>query len=162
MITQDYLRKLLNYDPDTGVFTWLVSGRGIASKGCVAGSRGKNGYIYINHNRKMYLAHRLAWMYTHGAFPLDQLDHIDGERDNNALENLRPATNMENHQNRRIPQANNTTGFIGVSYHKAARKFTAKIILNGNTKYLGLFETAQEASSAYIKAKRELHEFCTI
>lgn len=162
MITQELLKSKLNYDSCTGIFTWRETRTGTARKGSIAGTRYLGGYIYIQVNSKRYLAHRIAWMYTHGAFPPDGLDHIDGNPANNAISNLRPATQRQNTQNQRIPQTHNTTGFLGVSLNKLSGKFRSLIRINGKLKHLGYFKTAEEASIAYLTAKRELHEFCTI
>ena len=162
MITQDELLKLLDYNPDTGVFTWKVSTSNRVNVGDIVMSHHNKGYIRISINYIRYLAHRLAWLYVYGYIPFDQIDHIDGNKKNNAIANLREATAKENKQNIRKPQANNASGFLGVYFDTHRGKFMAAIRINCNSKNLGRFNTAEEAYAAYIKAKREIHKFCTI
>ena len=147
MLTQERLKELLSYDPETGEFRWLVS-KGTAVKGSVAGSRNSDGYICIQVAGRSYRAHRLAWLYVCGVWPIKDLDHIDRDRTNNLIENLREATRTENNCNVGL-QSNNTTGFKGVSFHKANVKYLARANLNGKSIYLGLFPTAELASAAY-------------
>ena len=157
MLTQVRLRELLSYDPATGVFVRLVRSRG-CRVGDVAGCRNKNGYVRITVDRKLYFAHRLAWLYVHGAWPVDGIDHINRDPSDNRLANLREATTAENLQNQRIPK-NNTSGFIGVSWHHPAKKWQAYIKLNGKNRYLGHFTDPAEAYAAYREAKARLHAF---
>lgn len=100
MITQDRLRELLHYDPDTGIFTRLVSTGWRGKVGDVAGYKNPDGYLVIMIDYKLYLAHRLAWLYTYGRFP-EVTDHINGVRDDNRIVNLREVTNWENAQNKK-------------------------------------------------------------
>jgi len=158
MLTQERLKELLHYDPDTGIFINLTQ-RGHAKIGAVAGSKYSNGYIHIQINRKRYLAHRLAWLYAYEEFPAKSLDHINEVKDDNRIINLRVATHQENLHNVSSPQTNNTSGFLGVGWHKQRKKWYAEIRLNGRKKHLGLFNTAEEASEVYLAAKRELHPF---
>ena len=160
MITQIELQEQLYYDSISGVFTWVVS-KGKVKVGDIAGSI-THKYIQIKLNYINYRAHRLAWLYVHGSLPKNGLDHINGIRDDNRMSNLREATNAENNQNKTKPQSNSTTGFLGVDRHKQSRKWRASIRINGKTKHIGYFNTAEEASSAYIAEKRLLHIFCTI
>lgn len=110
----------------------------------------------------MYLEHRLAWLYVTGTWPSDQIDHVNGIRDDNRIFNLREATGPENNGNQRQARSDNKTGLLGVYWDKQHKKFSAKIMFSGKHKYLGYFPTAEEAHAAYIKAKRELHSHCTI
>ena len=91
-LTAELARDVMDYDPDTGVFRWKAS-RGARRAGAVAGHLASIGYWYIQVDGRHYLAHRLAWLITNGAFPADQIDHIDGDRANNRLANFREATN---------------------------------------------------------------------
>lgn len=141
MITQARLKELLNYDPETGIFTRLTYGKGNFYIGSVAGGRTKNRYIAINLDKKIYLAHRLAHLYMTGKLPKDQIDHINNIRDDNRWCNLREATRAENMTNRG-PNKNSKTNVKGVSICK-----------NG---YLvmfcvGTYKTLEEAKDAYAK-----------
>jgi hypothetical protein len=155
-LTAERLRELLSYDPETGVFTWRVTRGGGAQVGSVAGAIDRHGYRHIKLDYRLYRAHRLAWLYVYGAFPSKELDHINRLRDCNAISNLREATRSENGQNK-VLQANNTSGFKGVSWDKRARKWAAQIALNGKNKFLGRFSTPHEAHLTYLAAAAEMH-----
>ena len=158
-LTQEQLQELLHYDHDTGIFTNLKS-RGAVKIGSVAaGYKNPNGYIYIAIDYKRYLAHRLAWLYVHGNFPVNQIDHINEVKDDNRIVNLRLATDLENKHNQSSPRTNNTSGYLGVGWYKPYGKWQALIQVNGRRKHLGCFDTAEEASEAYLTAKRKLHQF---
>jgi hypothetical protein len=116
MITQSKLKSIVNYNETTGVFTWAKN-RKRCTTGSIAGSICSNGYIYININYKKYLAHRLAWLYIHGEFPENEIDHIDGNKANNSIENLRTATRSNNVWNTK-KGTRNTSGYKNVSLHK--------------------------------------------
>jgi len=155
----DTLRKrtleLLNYDPETGVFTWKVR-RGCRPAGAEAGTLNHNGYIVITIDRKLHYAHRLAFLVSHGYFP-EQVDHINLGRSDNRISNLRPATNQENQRNR-DRRSNNTSGHKGVCWNKHNGKWQAQAQdANGKYKYLGLFTTVESASAAYDAYARNLH-----
>ncbi len=159
-LDQSNLKKLLNYDPSTGVFIWRVS-RGRVRAGSIAGCVKPDGYRKIVFNKAQFLAHRLVWLYVHGRFPKDDIDHINGIPDDNRLCNLRKATRAENHQNRSIDHKN-TSGFPGVYYHKASGKWMARISVNKKRKCLGYYDAPQFAGAAYLAAKVELHTFSPI
>jgi hypothetical protein len=148
----------LNYDPNTGVFTWAISSARRIQVGARAGCLDKAGYIQIRIDGKIHRAHRLAWFFVHGVYPADQIDHINGVRDDNRISNLRIATHGENQQNRG-KQKNNTSGYLGVSWHKHRGKFSAQIQVNGKQKNLGYFDDPDEAHQAYVTAKADLHQF---
>jgi hypothetical protein len=159
MITAERLRELVHYCPETGVFTHLQS-KGRKKAGMRAGWLRKDGYIETEVDGKAYKAHRLAWLYTYGAWPIHHIDHIDGNRSNNRLINLRDVNRFINSQNQRLPCKINQCGFLGV--HKHGPKFRAQIRVKGKNKHLGLFDTAELAHEAYLRAKRVFHEGCTI
>jgi hypothetical protein len=158
-LTQARLKEVLSYDPDTGIFTNLTQRRGSAKKGAVAGSKNSKGYIQIEIDSKNYRAHRLAWLYAYGEFPEKSLDHINEVKGDNRLGNLRLATKQENQHNISSLRINNSSGFRGVSRNKKAKKWEAQIAINGRHKHLGHFDTVEEASEAYLVAKREHHTF---
>lgn len=156
MLTQERLKELLHYDPDTGVFTWKAS-RGRVRAGSVAGSPdGGRGYIMIRIDGKKHLAHRLAFLYVNDAFPPAGVDHIDHCSTNNRLANLRLATQAENCKNSRI-NINNTSGYKGVTWDKSKGKWMAQARLNITKYYLGRYPTAEEASAAYEAFAKEHH-----
>ena len=157
------LKHSLDYNPETGGFCWKVAVGKRVRVGSIAGNIGKSdGRLRIRFQGKNYQAHRLAWLLTHGKWPDGMIDHLDGNPLNNRISNLRDVSSSVNSQNQRKAQANNVTGFLGVYFHKRANKFLAQISLSGKNIYLGLFQTAEEAHAAYLAAKRELHEGCTI
>lgn len=147
MLTQ--LCERLNYHPDTGVFTWVRSGK-------VAGSLRPSGYIAINLNKKLYQAHRLAWLYVYGSWPKTHIDHINCDRQDNRIVNLRDATPSQNIANSRLSAANKT-GFKGVSFDKRKGLFRAVLGKNGRQIFLGYFTKPDEAHKAYVKAAQTEH-----
>ena len=153
-ISQARLHELVSYARDTGVFTWNKSRRRCRS-GSPTGCKMKNGYICIRLDDVLYTAHRLAWMYVHGRWPANQLDHINGDRADNRIDNLREATNAENAQNRL--RKDNKSGFPGVRAEN--NKWLAEIKVNYKPIRLGLFATPEEAHAAYLAAKRGFHPF---
>ncbi|EOY5406042.1 HNH endonuclease [Cronobacter sakazakii] len=145
-LTQTYLKTILNYDPLTGLFSWLDRSRATKSKG-FAGTVTKNGYINICINGKYLKAHRLAWLYVHGCFPPAFLDHINGVRSDNRIENLRECDRMSNQRN--SSSIKGTSSLKGVSYYARSGKWTAGIRINGKYKYLGRYKTQEEAHAMY-------------
>jgi hypothetical protein len=156
------LRELLDYDADTGRFVWRVKRTAQFPVGSVAGHVGAQGYRCITIDRRFYQAHRLVWLHVHGVWPVAQIDHRNGIRDDNRICNLREATNTFNCQNRRGPRKNGTSGFLGVSWYKASCKWMASIRVNGTQIHLGYFSTPEEAHAAYLSAKRLHHEGNTL
>lgn len=155
MLTAKRLREVLSYDPITGEFRWLISSNHIAV-GSTAGTIESQGYCQIKVDQRIYKAHRLAWLYMHGVWPTNQIDHEDGVKANNIFTNLRQATNTENMLN--LPKrATNKTGFKGVSVHKTSGKFVAQAQINGKRKHLGLYATAELASEAYQASAKANH-----
>ena len=155
-MTQDELKEILDYDPETGIFRWKVSKNQHAKIGEVAGTLHPSGYRYVKINEKPYPEHRLAWLYVYGKWPEDMIDHINGFKDDNRIENLREATRSENFCNR-TKYNNNTSGIKGVCWHKISKKWQARIRINNKNKHLGLFDSPEEAYEAYCKAAKELH-----
>ena len=160
-----FFNERLFYDSETGIFYWknteLVSW---VVRGKKAGSIYRNGYLVIqvkkNDKHVRISGHRLAWFFAKGHFPETAIDHINGNKTDNRIENLRLATYAQNNQNKTKPYKNNKTGVLGVFLDKG--KYRAVVRLNGKGKHIGMFDTIEEASNAYILAKRELHGFCTI
>lgn len=158
MITQELLKELLEYNSETGIFTWKKFQNGRAVSGSVAGCV-SGGYVHIKVCKERFTAHRLAWLYMTGSFPSGHIDHIDMDRSNNRIVNLRDSTRSENGQNRVRAQSNNSSGFLGVYKKKNSKKWCAQIVVSKKNKFLGVFDTAEEASKAYLNAKRNMHPF---
>lgn len=114
-----------------------------------------NGYTRVNLKTGIYYLHRLIFLYHYGRWPVNQIDHIDGNPKNNRIENLREATNSQNNHNKGKPRSN-TSGYKGVSYCKAAKKWEAYITIDTKRKYLGLFECPKEAAK-YASQQRSNH-----
>jgi len=152
LLTQDKLREFLHYDQDSGVFTWKVKRRPCFNVGDEAGGEGasKDGYIRIRVNRIKYLAHRLAWLYVLGQFPPYHIDHINGNRKDNRIANLRQATRIENARNR-ARRKDNTSGFTGVSFDNKTKKWKVQCSAEGKRIVIGYFKTPLEASEVYEK-----------
>ena len=155
-LTQARLKELLHYDPDTGVFTWLVNRGRKAKAGDRAGMITDKGYNSICVEGLNHFAHRLAWLYVHGEHPSGIMDHINTVRSDNRISNLRIVTYQENAQNRIVARSDNTSGFLGVA--RMGHKFQSWITLPSKKRlHLGTFNTAEEAHEAYLIAKREHH-----
>lgn len=154
-MTQEELRELLNYDPDTGVFTRKVA-RGPARSGAVVGYARRDGYLAIKVNYNLYLAHRLAFLYMEGEFPPEMCDHINGCKADNRWVNLRHATRAENCQNS-ATRSDNTSRVKGVGWDKATGKWRARAGINGKQNYLGRFVNLEDAKAAVREARTAAH-----
>lgn len=153
-LTHEQLLATLRYEPTTGEFHWLVHlGRGGAGK--PAGSIDGHGYRCIGIRGHDYKAHRLAWFYVHGTWPDLCLDHINGDRADNRLANLRQATPAQNNANAK--QRSDQPVAKGVTFRKQLGKWQASIAFNGASSYLGVFNTPAEAASAYAAAAQQLY-----
>ena len=156
MITQSELKEKLNYDQETGIFTWKVKSSNRIKIGNVAGSIGNFGYVIITIDKKHYVAHRLAWLYVNNILPTKDIDHINGNRADNRIENLREATRSENSCNSKL-RSNNVSGIKGISWHNAAKKWEASINVNGIKKYLGIFDSKDLAELVITEARNKYH-----
>ena len=156
-LAQSQLKKLLHYDPDTGVFTHKLPRHGV-SVGREAGYLQPDGYRYVTLLGFRYVAHRLIWVYVHGYLPANQLDHINRNRSDNRLLNLREVTAAENKQNLGI-SSKNKSGFRGVSFDKDNNLWRASISVNNKPVNLGRYPTILEASKAYALAAKKYHSF---
>jgi len=153
LISQERLKEVLHYDPDTGRFKWTTGFR----KGRSAGNTSiYTGYRRITIDQKHYYAHRLAWFYMTGAWPKHMIDHVDHDRANNRWGNLREADPNQNiHNSRR--SSKNTSGAKGVHFHRQTGKWRARIAAYGKTIHVGLYDTVEEASRARDMKAIELH-----
>jgi len=156
-LTAQRLRELLNYDPETGVFTWRVRRRSFAARatvGAIAGSQHGNGYIEIGIDGYSYYAHRLAWLHMYGEWPENSIDHIDRCRANNAWKNLRQATYKQNQENRSV-RADSGSGLKGVKLLPSGR-WRAQIKHNFVPIHIGVYDTPEQAAAARAEAERML------
>lgn len=155
-LTSERLRAVLSYDPVTGEFRRLVA-RQSRHIGKVAGTVCSGGYIQIKVDGRLYLAHRLAWLYVHGCWPAEDVDHINGRRGDNRIANLRDVAPAINNQNLHAARVCSATGLLGVSPNKRDGGFNAFIKVGRLSRNLGRFDTAEQAHEAYVSAKRQLH-----
>lgn len=149
-LTQETVKQFVSYDPDTGVFTRLVSSGGEAS-GKALGWQDKNGYMMARVAGKRVLLHRLAFLYMTGDMPENEIDHINRDPSDNRWENLRCASHSQNGKNTGF-RKNNTSGFKGVSFHKGKKRWLASIMVDGKRINLGAFASPEDASAAYQSA----------
>lgn len=147
-LTKSNARELFDYRD--GALYWRVKASNNVKIGQPAGCKKKNGYLYISVYGRHWLAHRLVWLWHYGEVP-EEIDHCNGVRNDNRIENLRPATRLENQWNSAKP-ITNTTGFKGVSWNKRLGKYMAQIRINGRQTYLGLFTDPSAAHDAYMAA----------
>lgn len=143
-LTHSRLLEVINYNPETGLFTRSWGKR-------VVGSDHPNGYIQIRVDYTRYLAHRLAWFYVYGEWPPIDIDHINRDRRDNRISNLRIATRKQNNANR---MGKARSGFKGVVETKYG--FRAAISIDNRFKNLGTYKTVEEAHAAYCRAAKEL------
>lgn len=153
-LSVEELRARLKYDPKSGVFRWSARHAICLAAGDIAGRVGNNGYRQIKIKYVAYLAHRLAWLYVHGEWPMGQIDHINGNRTDNRICNLRDVSASINQLNRHVPMKNETTGFAGV-YVRRNGRFGARIRLHGRLHYLGVYDTPEEAHAAWARRRDE-------
>lgn len=159
-ITIEHLRESLDYDMQTGVFTWRKNHRRPDLIGTTAGSLHSAGYISITIHNAKRLAHRLAWFYVTGAMPEGHIDHINGNKLDNSFANLRQVTRFGNLQNMRKATKANKVGLLGVSAHQG--KWRAQIMVNGKCIRESGFDTPEQAHQRYLELKRLHHSTCTI
>lgn len=147
-LLQEELNSILAYDPLTGILTWKDN-RSNMIQGSVAGSVNSAGYKTITINSKTFRVQRIIWIMMFGYIPNDFfIDHVNGNKIDNRLENLRLATNSQNQQNRPAPK-NNSSGYRGVTWHKQMNKWMARISHHGKRKNIGFFDSAEDAYKAY-------------
>jgi hypothetical protein len=151
-ISQAEVRRLLDYDPKTGEFTWRERKKGRETK---VGWTTHDGRQQVSINYKKYYLHRLAYLWMTGDLP-KFIDHIDGDPGNNAWGNLRMATHAQNLRNTKL-RSTNRSGFKGVAWNFAVSKWTAQIVTNGKKTHLGCFSSPEEAAAAYADAAKLHH-----
>lgn len=156
MTTLADILAVFSYCPETGELRWAVDYR-VGRTGEIAGSIDANGYRRVQYKCRTYKVHRLAWLFVHGEWPAHDIDHINGNRADNRIANLRLASKAQNAQN--YLRRETSSGFQGVCWNKRHKKWRAHIRANRCQHYLGSFDTPEAAHSAYLSAKRNLHEF---
>jgi hypothetical protein len=152
ILNQARLKALFNYNPDTGVFIRRMANGRLR----VVGSLNHDGYVIFYVDNRRYLAHRLVWLYVHGGWPENEIDHINRDKADNRIINLRQVTRSEQCQNKDT-QSNNTSGVTGVSWHKNGKKWRAHIKLKGIRYNLGSFCDINEAIKARKQAELKYH-----
>lgn len=156
MITQEYLKSILYYNLDTGIFTWKFNKSKRVKAGYSAGWL-CDGYRNIEINNKQYKTHRLAWLYVNGEIPTNLIDHIDGNRSNNKIFNLREATYQTNSENYRTPKTNKS-GIKNVSWYKNLNKWVVSISIKKIKKTIGYFDDLEFAELVAIEARNKYRQ----
>lgn len=151
------LRARIAYDPESGAFTRLKDGGNGARVGGRAGGVAKIGYVYLSVCDTKVLAHRAAWFLTHGRWP-GVVDHVNGNRSDNRLCNLREVTTRQNTHNVRSARNSSGSGLLGAFYDKRRGRWFASIMNHGRSKFLGYHASPEAAHAAYVAAKRRVHE----
>jgi hypothetical protein len=154
-LTAQRLRELLHYDPDTGVFTWQIAPNKRIVVGAIAGTMTSDNYIAIRIEKVSYLAHRLAWLYAHGRWPVGFIDHINRITTDYRIKNLREVTPSENRQNSKV-DARSRSGIKGVKRTKEGG-WQANIQVNKRSFCLGTYKTKGDAIQAYIDRASKIH-----
>jgi hypothetical protein len=155
MNSQKELLNIFEYDPFSGILKWKIS-RSNMIKGSVVGCMHQSGYKILTLQSKSYRLHRIIWIMLFGNIPNGfYIDHINGNKIDNRLENLRLATNNQNQQNRPAPK-NNSSGYRGVTWHKQMKQWMARICHNNKRTTIGFFDTAEDAYEAYKKEAKKL------
>ncbi len=160
-LTAERCRELLDYDPGTGAMVLKIGTSIRTPAGTVVGWARPNGYLAVQLDGVTYRVHRVAWLWVHGEWPDGEIDHRNGLKRDNRIDNLRVSTRAVNNQNLKRAQRNNrSSGLLG-AYRKGSR-WQAQITINGTGTTLGTFDTPEEAHTAYLGAKRLFHPGCTI
>jgi hypothetical protein len=147
-ISHDELKRLLSYDPEAGIFKWLVRRGPAAPAGSRAGKPHHTGYRHITVARVVVAEHRLAWFYAHGKWPECEIDHVNRIKDDNRLANLREATRSLNQANSG-QRSDNKAGHRGVSWHNGNGRWIASIGYQGKKIHIGSYKTPEAAAAAY-------------
>jgi hypothetical protein len=161
-LTHDRLKALVDYNPDTGIFTRLIATSPNTKVGEKVGTRHRTGYEYAMLDYETFATHRLAWFYVYGVMPTYDIDHINGDKTNNRISNLRDVKFKTNMQNEVKARKTNKSGYLGVHWRKERCKWVAQLMVNGKHKRFGSFDTPEQAYKAYLEAKRKYHDGCTI
>jgi hypothetical protein len=153
MLTQELVKDLFDYDPDTGVLTWKIKPSKKVQIGDIAGCINAQGYLVTKINYKLHYNHRIAYLHHHGHLP-EFIDHIKGR--SNKINNLRECTLSQNSQNAKL-SSRNTSGIKGVSWFKPLKKWRARLSINRKQQPLGYFTEISDAESAVKSARKKHH-----
>lgn len=156
------LSRIVEYTPSDGTLRWRVkrnSHGGKAQPGNRVGWLRSDGYLETTLLGKKYKVHRLVWLLNRGVWPKRHIDHVNGKRDDNRIENLREATPAQNNQHSSKVRPNNTSGMPGVCWDRRRGKWYAQIQVEGKHVFLGYFTEKQDAGKAYAEGKRKHHPF---
>jgi hypothetical protein len=158
-MNKELLDELFTYNLDTGIVNWKSSRSNRIKVGDIVGYKTPYGYLQVRLEGKLWMLHRLIWMIQTGKMPCGEIDHKDGQRDNNSWDNLRDVSKYTNMQNRKRADKDSLTGVLGVCFDKQSGKFRAQLIMNKVKILNKLFNTAEEASNAYKEAKENYYHF---
>jgi hypothetical protein len=147
MIRFDRAHELLSYDPTTGALKWRQA-RGPVPAGSEVKSLDSHGYIRVQIDGERYQGHLVAWLLHHGEWPIDEIDHRNGVRSDNRIDNLREATRRLNSLNQ-APRIGNSSVFKGVYMQQETGKWMSRFCADGRRRYLGLFDSEIEAAKMY-------------
>ena len=156
-MTRDDIKHLFDWCPESGVLRWKSPTSNRVKAGDVAGNLDSKGYYRVGLHGAQYRLHRVIWLLAYGEWPKGEIDHIDGNRINNSISNLRCVSHKRNSRNCKLSK-NNTSGHIGITWHKKAGKWMASVSIDGRQQHLGLFDDKRDAISARAKAS-ETHGF---
>ena len=154
-LTQEQLKSMYVYDKDTGIFIRARDLGNCYKAGQIAGGSHNSGYTVIRFGKRLYLAHRLAWLYVYGEWPKLHIDHINGIKTDNRISNLRDVTASENMANQHRARSDSVSGVLGVSCSCSRKGWRAQICRSGKVKNLGTFNTKEAAQEAYWNARNE-------
>lgn len=155
----NFVSDLVEYDSETGNLFWKKDVARTAKKGSIAGIQRSDGYRRLKVGGRSVYAHRISWMLFYGVACDKEIDHINGDRSDNRIENLRECSKLQNSQNRRIGFRNNS-GYVGVSFYKPNGKWQARTTINRKRISVGYFNNAYDANRARLEVKKKYHSFC--
>lgn len=156
MLTFEEVSRLLAYEPETGILRWVKSPNSRIKVSSKAGSKSGFGYVKLKINRKEYFAHRIAWLLHYGHWPSGQIDHIDNDRANNAIANLRVCTASQNQRNQKIRRSN-SSGIKGVYWDANLGKWKVQVRGDGRIQYGGHYTSISDAECAARDLRIRLH-----
>lgn len=156
MLLKRRLERLLDYDCTTGVFRWRVTRSPGAKRGSVAGRLNAKGYLIIGVDGNRYMAHRLAWFYVYGVWPESELDHVNGNRSDNRVRNLRQCSRSENLQNA-CTRRDSQSGVKGVRWHQSKQRWQPRVKHQGKQLYLGYYRDMEFADLVAREARDKYH-----
>lgn len=158
----DELNAVISYDKETGLLIWKKHKNQSVKEGSIAGFIDTEGYVIVRIKGVALKAHRIAWAITFNKWPDILIDHINGNPSDNRIANLRVASHSQNCQNKRKALPSSKSGLMGAMFDNSTGRYRSRIRVGGKRISLGSFKTPEEAHDAYLKAKRNLHEFCAI